>query len=431
MRINRQICQLLKKRTTIIFFIYLFQQPFAVATQSSVFQNIQLSSGEEISAEIFGRGNPQRVLWIGPSFGIHPRHRQIAVNLANKNMEVWQFDLPEALFMPTNADTIREIPGSLVADIIETLSRYGQQRLLVITSTYGAIPTLRGIHSWQSRGPKQNALIGAIIFSPYLYTHVPTLGSAPTFIAETTATNIPIYIFQAEKNTNRWHLPAMLESLQAHAPVYTEMMNGVTAIFYEDDTAAKTLATLKTLPDKIIRAVSLLQRHTTPSIAIPLPDIPHSTNVVGLDAKLKPYKGSLSPTTFKLADTNGHVVNVGNFSGKVTLINFWATWCPPCVEEIPSLNRLKRKMQGEPFQLISINYAETPENIRTFMQKVAVDFPVLVDPQGKLTGQWNVVAFPSTFIIGPDGKFHYGVNAAIHWDTPEILQRLKHLLNKN
>ena len=430
MRINQLICRLQIKQTTIIFFIFLFQQPFA-ATQSSINQNIQLSSGEEISAEIFGRGNPQRVLWIGPSFGIHPRHKQIAEKLAKTNMEVWQFDLPEALFMPTNADTIREIPGSLVADIINILSKHGQRKLLIISSTYGAIPTLRGIYSWQSQEPKQNALIGAIIFSPYLYTHVPSLGSAPTFIPETAATNIPIYIFQAEKNTNRWHLPAMLELLQGHAPVYTEIMNGVTAVFYEEDTAPETIALLQTLPDKIIRAVSLLQRHSVPTSAIPLPDLPHSTNRIGLNAKLKPYTGSLTPTTIKLTDTNGQVVSLDNFKGKVTLINFWAIWCPPCVEEIPSLNRLKKLMQNEAFQLISVNYAETPENIRAFLQKVSVDFPVLVDPQGKLAGQWKVVAFPSTFIIGPDGKFHYGVNAAIHWDTPEILQSLKQLLHKD
>ena len=430
MLINQQCWQLLIKYAVVIFYIILLQQSFAASAQSSTYTNITLSSGEEISAEIFGQGNTQRVLWIGPSFGIHPRHRQIAASLANKNMEVWQFDLPEELFMPTNADTIRKIPGTIVADIINTLSRYGQQKILIITSTYGAIPTLRGIHSWQSQGPKQNALIGAIIFSPYLYTHVPSLGSAPTFIAETEATNIPIYIFQAEKNTNRWHLPAMLEQLQRNAPVYTEMMDGVTALYYDEDKAPKTLAILRSIPDKIIRAASLLQRHTIPTTAISLPDLPHGNNVVGLDAKLKPYKGSLTPKAIQLLDTNGQMITLDNFKGKVTLINFWATWCPPCVEEIPSMNRLKQKMQGEPFQLVSINYAEPPENIRAFMQKVSVDFPVLVDPQGKLAGQWNVVAFPSTFIIGRDGKFHYGVNAAIHWDTPEILQKLKQLLLK-
>ena len=64
------------------------------------------------------------------------------------------------------------------------------------------------------------------------------------------------------------------------------------------------------------------------------------------------------------------------------------------------------------------------------MGKVAVDFPVLVDPDGKLSGQWKVVTFPSTFVIGPDGRIHYGANAAIHWDAPEVVQQIKRLVEK-
>jgi peroxiredoxin len=87
-------------------------------------------------------------------------------------------------------------------------------------------------------------------------------------------------------------------------------------------------------------------------------------------------------------------------------------------------------MQGKPFQLISVNYAEAPEVIRSFLSMVNVDFPVLVDPGGQLAGQWKVVAFPSTFVIGPDGKIHYGVNAGIHWDTEEVIRQLNQLLPK-
>ena len=128
---------------------------------------------------------------------------------------------------------------------------------------------------------------------------------------------------------------------------------------------------------------------------------------------------------------DGKTVSLNDFRGKVVLLNIWATWCPPCVEEIPSLNRLKQEMQGNKFQLISINYAESPQHIREFMRKVAVDFPVLVDPDGKLSAQWKVVAFPSTFVIGPDGNIHYGVNAAIHWDAPEVVQQLNQLAEKH
>jgi peroxiredoxin len=85
-------------------------------------------------------------------------------------------------------------------------------------------------------------------------------------------------------------------------------------------------------------------------------------------------------------------------------------------------------MQGEAFELISVNYAEDEQVIRQFLQHVNVDFPVLLDTDGKVSARWNVFAFPSTFVIGPDGRIHYGVNAAIHWDSPEVIATIKGLL---
>ena len=85
-------------------------------------------------------------------------------------------------------------------------------------------------------------------------------------------------------------------------------------------------------------------------------------------------------------------------------------------------------MKGKPFQLISINYAESSEQINQFMKKVKVDFPVLLDSDGAISTKWKVVAYPSTFVIGTDGKIHYGVNAAIHWDTDKIIRQLEGLM---
>ena len=112
------------------------------------------------------------------------------------------------------------------------------------------------------------------------------------------------------------------------------------------------------------------------------------------------------------------------------MINFWASWCHPCLEEIPSLNRLRNKMRGKPFQLISVNYAESAETIKAFLKQVKVDYPVLLDPNGEIATQWNVIAYPSTFVIGSDGKIHYGVNAAIAWDAPEVIHLLEGLMPK-
>lgn len=118
-----------------------------------------------------------------------------------------------------------------------------------------------------------------------------------------------------------------------------------------------------------------------------------------------------------------------SLKGQITIINFWATWCPPCVEEIPSLNRLKKKIKGHPFELISINYAEDKNTILNFMKKVDVEFTVLLDKNGDFANKLNVITYPSTFVIDTNGNIKYGVYAAIEWNNPEILQKLKLLLN--
>ncbi len=172
--------------------------------------------------------------------------------------------------------------------------------------------------------------------------------------------------------------------------------------------------------------IPVLEKHTIPAKPVALKK-PHKIKS-GIDIYLKEYKGFISPLAIKLEDTNGEIIEKNNYKGQVTIINFWATWCPPCVQEIPSLNRLKKKMQGLPFELISINYAEEKKTILEFMKKVNVEFPVLLDKDGGFAKKWNVITYPSTFIIDKEGKIKYGVNAAIEWDDPEFIKKIKALL---
>ncbi len=390
---------------------------------------LALPTGEDITLEVFEGGNQLRILWIVSTPGIKPRQRQVAAALARHNMQVWLVDLAESLFLPHSTQSLRSIPAPLVAELIKAWLKTGHTSpALILSNSYGAIPALRGIRAWQAQHPANANLLGAVFFSPNFFTHVPALGSPPSFIPELSATNVPIYLYQEAKNGNRWHLPAVLEVLQLHAPVYTELLPGVTSMFYDEDTAPETLAVLDTLPQKLQRAASRLARHTIPARALPVDTRTSVVTNSGLDSRLTAYRGQVQPQPFSLMDAKGNHLEVRDFKDQVTVINFWASWCSPCVEEIPSLNRLKQAMQGKAFELISINYAETPQHIRNFMRKVAVDFPVLVDPTGMLAGQWNVVAFPSTFVIGPDGNIHYGVNAAIHWDAPEVIEQINQLL---
>ena len=84
-------------------------------------------------------------------------------------------------------------------------------------------------------------------------------------------------------------------------------------------------------------------------------------------------------------------------------------------------------MKDYPFELISINYAEDQKTILDFMKKVNVEFPVLLDKDGTFARKWNVIAYPSTFVIDKSGRIKYGVNAAIEWDSPELIEKIKSL----
>ncbi len=388
---------------------------------------LALDSGEELTFEIHGRPDASlRVLWIAPAFGLQARHRQVAAALAREGMEVWLTDLAESLFLPAGVNTLRDLPGAPVSAAIHRLAR--DRELVVVSNGYGAIPVLRGIRAWQARADNgRDRLLGAILFSPALLAQVPALGAPPNFLPVADATSVPLFVFQPMRSGHRWQLPHLLTHLQAHAPVYVRPLPGVTALFYAADRAPETRRALNRLPAWFTQAVALLRAHPVPHRALPLPAAA-GAHARGLDTGLATYRGRIRPVPIHLPQLDGSAFAIDDYRGRVTVINFWATWCPPCVQEIPSLNRLQQRMAGRPFTLVSVNYAEPRERVQAFLKRVPVDFPVLIDPDGRTAARWQVMAFPSTFVIGPAGRIRFGVNAAIDWDAPEVVRRLEALL---
>jgi len=110
------------------------------------------------------------------------------------------------------------------------------------------------------------------------------------------------------------------------------------------------------------------------------------------------------------------------------LVNFWATWCGPCVQEMPSIQRLKEKLAGRPFAVLAVNLDEPESRIRNFLAKVAVDFPILLDPERKTSRAWNARILPATYIVGPDGKIRYSVIGELEWDHELVAARISELL---
>lgn len=146
---------------------------------------------------------------------------------------------------------------------------------------------------------------------------------------------------------------------------------------------------------------------------------------------LKPYSGAPLPN-FTLEDLQGKQHTLNDLKGKVVMVNFWATYCTPCIKEMPSMQRLNNKFKGKPFQILAIDMAEERADIDAFMKrfKIAVNFPILLDTEGEVVEAWMVSAVPTTFIIDPQGTIRYALYGAIEWDSDEVVGTVNKLLKK-
>jgi peroxiredoxin len=137
--------------------------------------------------------------------------------------------------------------------------------------------------------------------------------------------------------------------------------------------------------------------------------------------ELGPWKGGATPA-LELRDLEGRAHRLAAYRGKVVLVNFWATWCEPCREEMPSMNRLRASLAGRPFEVLAVNLGEPESRIRRFLAEVPLAFPVLLDTDTSAAKAWGARILPASFLVGPDGAIRYSVLGAIDW-TSESARR--------
>jgi thiol-disulfide isomerase/thioredoxin len=147
------------------------------------------------------------------------------------------------------------------------------------------------------------------------------------------------------------------------------------------------------------------------------------------DYKLKQLTQPLPAPDFKLQDMDGKLHTLKEYKGKVVLINFWATWCPPCIREMPSLEKLYQKLRGQPFIMLAINQWEDEERVFEFMGQLEVipTFPILFDPQSKVSAAFGVQGLPSSYIIDKQGRIVYRAKGGRDFDHPQIERKIKSL----
>ena len=145
------------------------------------------------------------------------------------------------------------------------------------------------------------------------------------------------------------------------------------------------------------------------------------------DAQLKPWKAGATP---KLAGTDiqGKPFDLEQLRGRVVLVNFWATWCEPCRDELPSLERLQRARADKPFDVVGVNFGEQPERIRTFLEREFVELRVVLDRDKEAAARWKAGGLPMTFLVDARGRVRYQVFGERKWDDAASLAVVDKLL---
>lgn len=166
-----------------------------------------------------------------------------------------------------------------------------------------------------------------------------------------------------------------------------------------------------------------------------LPGVPVASAIA---ADLPPLSHSLTrqapkpAPALRLKDLDGQPYDLAQLKGKVVLINFWATWCPPCRREMPSMERLSQKLKGEAFSVLAVDVGENADTIETFTGQLdtTLTFPILLDTRSRTMQAWKVAGLPTTFLVDKRGRIVASAIGGREFDHPEMIRTIRELLGK-
>lgn len=140
-------------------------------------------------------------------------------------------------------------------------------------------------------------------------------------------------------------------------------------------------------------------------------------------AGMEAYPVPLKASSFTLPALSGEARAKAHYQGKVVLLNFWASWCPPCREEFPSLERLQQALGGKDFTVLAVSVRDSENGIARFLGGRAPPFDVLLDGEGKSARDYRAMGVPVTYLLDREGRMLAGKTGPQAWDSPEM-QRL-------
>ncbi len=147
--------------------------------------------------------------------------------------------------------------------------------------------------------------------------------------------------------------------------------------------------------------------------------------------KQVPIAVGLPAPDFTFPGINGKMVSLSDYRGKVVQVNIWATWCPPCVDEMPSIEKLYQKLKGGNFEILAVSIDSLGlKAVAPFMKKHKLTFPALIDPEGTIRISYKTTGVPESFIIDKDGILAKKIIGPPDWAHPEALRFFHDLIQK-
>ena len=156
--------------------------------------------------------------------------------------------------------------------------------------------------------------------------------------------------------------------------------------------------------------------------------IPAPVLASGYQARLIRVKKRPEAPRFAMTGLDGKFYMLKDFRGKVVVLNFWATWCPPCRSEMPSIESLWNKVKDKSIAVIGLHVGPSRRAAMAFARKNGLTFPILVDSDRDVSAHYGVRSMPTTVIIGPEGRVEYAAFGPRTWDSEETIAALEALL---
>ncbi|TVR69657.1 MAG: TlpA family protein disulfide reductase [Spirochaetaceae bacterium] len=143
---------------------------------------------------------------------------------------------------------------------------------------------------------------------------------------------------------------------------------------------------------------------------------------------VRPFEQDIATVDFTLAGLQDEEIRLRDHRGEVVFLNFWATWCPPCREEMPAMEIMHRELADLPFRILAVSVQEDRGTVSGYIQEYGYTFPILLDPTGRVSSNYGVRGLPTTYFISSDGFVLGMVIGILDWKDPVILGTMRDIL---